>query len=82
MDVSHFIKTCPGSAGPDTVLVDYTLRGAALQVSRPVAEALSNGTLEGLELEAMARLGILVPDARTGQQRVGCPFFYTWYNLP
>ena len=82
MDVSRFINNCPGSVGTDTVLVDSTLRGAALQVSRPVAEALRNGTLKGPELEAMARLGILVPDARTGQQRVGCPFFYTWYNLP
>lgn len=78
MDVSRFIKIYPGSDDPDTVLIYSTLRGAVLQVSRSVAEALCNGTLEGDEQETMARLGILVPNALAEQRQMAG--YFDWAN--
>jgi len=78
MDVSRFIKIYPAPEDPDTVLIYSTLRGAVLQVSRFVADALRNGTLEGQELETMARLGILVPDAEAEQRQVAG--YFDWAN--
>jgi uncharacterized protein len=78
MDVSRFIKIYSGADDPDTVLIYSTLRGAVLQVSRVVAEALRNGTLEDVERETMARLGILVPDALAEKQQVAG--YFDWAN--
>ena len=78
MEVSRYIKIYPKSGAPDAVLIYSTLRGAVLQVSRTVTEALHSGTLGGTELETMTRLGILVPDARSEQQQVAG--YFDWVN--
>jgi len=78
MEMSRFIKIYPASDDPDRVLIYSTLRGAVLQVSCAVADALRNGTLEGAELETMARLGILVPDAGAEQRQVAG--YFDWAN--
>jgi len=78
MEMSRFIKIYPASDDPDRVLIYSTLRGAVLEVSRAVADALRNGTLEGAELETMARLGILVPDALAEQRQVAG--YFDWAN--
>ena len=78
MQVSRYIKIYSAHDDPDRVLVYSTLRGAVLQVTRPVAGALLDGTLEGEELETMARLGILVPDALAEQRQVAG--YFDWAN--
>ena len=78
MQVSRYIKIYPAPDDPDRVLIYSTLRGAVLQVSRPVAEALRGGTLEGEERETMTRLGILVPDALAEQRQVAG--YFDWAN--
>jgi uncharacterized protein len=78
MQVSRYIGIYPAPDDPDRVLIYSTLRGAVLQVSRPVAEALRSGTLEGEERETMARLGILVPDAEAEQRQVAG--YFDWAN--
>jgi len=78
MDVSRYIKIYPDADNSDSVLIYSTLRGAVLQVSRAVADALFNGTLAGPEQETMARLGILVPDARIEQQQLAG--YFDWAN--
>jgi len=78
MELSRFIKIYPDAADPDKALIYSTLRGAVVQVSRAVADALSNGTLEGEEQETMARLGILAPDALAEQRQVAG--YFDWAN--
>lgn len=78
MNLSRYIKIYPGTESSDQVLIYSTLRGAVLQVSCIVAEALQNGTLEGIELATMSRLGILVPDALAEQQQVAG--YFDWAN--
>lgn len=78
MDISRYIKIYSNPADPDLVLIYSTLRGAVLQVSRAVADALLDGKLDGSELETMTRLGILVPDARTEQKLV--TGYFDWLN--
>ena len=78
MQVSRFIKIYTAPDDTDRVLIYSTLRGAVLQVSRSVSEALLDGTLEGQERETMARLGILVPDALAEQRQVAG--YFDWAN--
>lgn len=78
MDVSRFIKLYPDPADPESVLIYSTLRGAVMQVSRAVADALQCGTLEGAEQETMVRVGILVPDALAEQRQVAG--YFDWAN--
>ena len=78
MILSRFIKIYPDAANPDMVLIYSTLRGAVLQVSRAVADALQAGTLEGEEHDTMVRLGILVPDAMAEQRQVAG--YFDWAN--
>jgi len=78
MELSHFIKIYPSSADPDLLLIYSTLRGAVLQVSRPVAEALQNGTLADEEQETLSRLGILVADAEAERRQV--MEYFDWAN--
>jgi uncharacterized protein len=78
MDLSRFIKIFTGSDDPDSVVIYSTLRGAKLQVSRAVVEALLAGKLEVTEQETMARLGILVPDAQAEQQQIWG--YFDWAN--
>jgi uncharacterized protein len=78
MQVSRYIKIYPAFDDPDRVLIYSTLRGAVLQVSRAVAEALLDGTLEGEERETMARFGVLVPDALAEQRQVAG--YFDWAN--
>lgn len=78
MDVSRYIKIYPDPDAPDSMLIYSTLRGAVLQVSRSVADALCDGTLTGEERETMVRLGILVPDAEAEQRQVAG--YFEWAN--
>jgi uncharacterized protein len=78
MDVSHYIKIYPDHDDPSRVIIYSTLRGATLQVSRTVLDALYEGALDATEQEAMARLGILVPDALAEQQQVAG--YFDWAN--
>jgi uncharacterized protein len=78
MQVSRFIKIYLAPDDPDRVLIYSTLRGAVLQVSRSVSEALLDGTLEGQEQETMVRLGILVPDTLAEQRQVAG--YFDWAN--
>jgi uncharacterized protein len=77
MELSPFIMMYPDPEN-DSVLLYSTLRGSVLQVSRPVADALQDGTLEGSERETMTRLGVLVPDADAERQRVAG--YFDWAN--
>jgi len=54
------------------------LRGTLLQVSRSVADALRNRAIKGPELEVMAMLGILVPDAEAEKRQVAG--YLDWAN--
>jgi len=78
MELSHFIRIYPDTDEPDSLLIYSTLRGAVLQVSRALAEALLDGTLAGDERETMSRLGILVPDAGAEQRQVAG--YFDWAN--
>jgi uncharacterized protein len=78
MELSNFIKIYNSADNQDNILIYSTLRGATLQVSNGVVEALHNGTLEKGEQETLVRLGILVPDAQAEQrQMIG---YFDWAN--
>ena len=78
MELSHFIRTYPDPVDPDLLLIYSTLRGAVLQVSRALAEALLDDTLADEERETMSRLGILVADAGAEQRQVA--EYFDWAN--
>jgi uncharacterized protein len=77
MELSPFIMMYPNPEN-GFVLLYSTLRGSVLRVSRSVADALQDGTLESAERETMARLGILVPNADAERQRVAG--YFDWAN--
>lgn len=78
MDISRYIKIYPDPVDPDMIMIYSTLRGSVLQVPRSIADNLLSGTLEKPDLEALTRVGILVPDSLAEQQQI--MGYFNWAN--
>lgn len=62
MDISSYIKIYPCSDAPDSVLVYSTARGSMVRLDRRVMDEAWSRTLPGHDQQALASVGILVPD--------------------
>lgn len=70
MELSRYLKIYPSAQSADTLLIYATARGAAVRVPRELLDDAAGGRLSPEEETALARLGILVPDAAAEREEM------------
>ena len=70
MELTRYLKIYPSPQSPDTLLLYATARGAAVRVPRELLDDAREGRLSPEEEAALARLGILVPDAAAEREEL------------
>jgi len=70
MELSRYLKIYPSANSDDTLLIYATARGAAVRVPKALLDDARSGRLSPEEETALARLGILVPDAAAEREEL------------
>jgi len=70
MELSKYVKFFPVPGDPGKTLIYSTLRSALLKGTDSLVEAIKLGAIDEKVRETLAKIGILVPDAMTEQERM------------